>query len=153
VYKALYPSNRWRDYHDFNTVSLNRNEECWVAPDGKTIIPICYDLARSCALVSAFPGKPLYAVDEYDKRTVKMQVDAQGYLSDLSYFAEKGEFNSIPDQQGNVWIADGDIYSFDAAGKQREWIRVPERPSSLVITNGNTLYFTGRTGLYSTTIK
>ncbi|SEN73748.1 Pectate lyase superfamily protein [Chitinophaga rupis] len=153
VYKALYPSNRWRDYHDFNTVSLNRNEECWVAPDGKTIIPVCYDLARSCALVNAFPGKPLYAVDEYDKRTVKMQVDAQGYLSDLKYFAEKGEFNSIPDQQGNVWIADGDIYSFDAAGKQREWIRVPERPSSLVITNGNTLYFTGRTGLYRTMIK
>jgi len=153
VYKALYPSNRWRDYHDFNTISLNRNEECWVAPDGKTIIPICYDLARSCALVAAFPDKPLYAVDEYDKRTVKMQVDAQGYLSDLKYFAEKGEFNAIPDQQGNVWIADGDIYSFDAAGKQQEWIRVPERPSSLAITNGNTLYFTGRTALYRTTIK
>ncbi|MCO7113613.1 hypothetical protein NIB75_17460 [Bacteroides uniformis] len=22
VYKALYPSNRWRDFHDFNAVSV-----------------------------------------------------------------------------------------------------------------------------------
>ncbi|MRG46405.1 gluconolaconase [Chitinophaga sp. SYP-B3965] len=152
IHKALYPSNRWRDYHDFNRVTLNRNEECWVAPDGKTIIPVCYDLARSCALVEAFPGKPLFAVDEYDKRTVKYQVDTQGYLSDLRYFAEKGEFSSVPDAQGNVWVADGDIYSFDAAGKQQQSLRVPERPSSLAIV-GKTLYFTGRTALYRTTIK
>ncbi len=153
VYKALYPSNRWRDYHDFNTVSIARNDTCWVAPDGRTIIPVCYDLARACALVQAFPGKPLYAVDEYDKRTVQCQVDAQGYLSGLKYFAEKGEFNSIPDPQGNLWVADGNIYSFDASGKQRSRLEVPERPSSMVITNGNTLYFTGRTALYRTTIK
>lgn len=153
VYKALYPSNRWRDYHDFNTITINRNTECWVAPDGRTIIPVCYDLARACALVQAFPGKPLYAADEYDKRTVKCEVDAQGYLSNLSYFAEKGEFSAIPDEQGNVWIADGQLYRFDAAGKQRKWLPVPERPSTLAITGGNTLYFTGRTALYRTVIK
>jgi sugar lactone lactonase YvrE len=155
IYKALYPSNRWRDYHDFNQVSLNRDEECWVAPDGKSIIPVCYDLARACSLVEAFPGKPLYAVDEYDKRTVKFQVDAHGYLSDLNYFAEKGEFSSIPDQQGNVWVADGDIYSFDSNGRQRMLIHVPERPSSLAITttDDRTLYFTTRSALYRTTIK
>lgn len=152
IHKALYPSNRWRDYHDFNRITVARNEECWVAPDGKTIIPVCYDLARGCALVEAFPGKPLFAVDEYDKRTVKCSVDAQGYLSDLRYYAEKGEFSSVPDAQGNVWVADGDIYSFDAAGKQQQSLRVPERPSSLAIV-GKTLYFTGRTALYRTTIK
>ena len=150
IYKALYPSNRWRDFHDFNEVTLNRNEKCWIAPDGKTIIPICYDLARACALVEAFPGKTLFEVDEYDKRTVKCKVDSQGYLSDLNYFAEKGEFSAVPDPQGNVWIADGDIYVFDANGKQIKWVRVPERPSTLAITrtDDNTVYFTGRKALY-----
>ena len=57
IFKALYPSNRWRDSHDFNTISVNRNTECFIAPDGRTIIPVCYDLARSCALVEAFPGQ------------------------------------------------------------------------------------------------
>jgi sugar lactone lactonase YvrE len=82
-------------------------------------------------------------------------VDAQGYLSNLKHFVEKGEFNSIPDTQGNVWIADGEIYRFDSTGKQIQLIKVPERPSSLAITDldGKTLYFTGRTSLYRTTIR
>ena len=155
IYKALYPSNRWRDYHDFDKVSLSRNMECWVATDRKTIIPVCYDLARACALVEAFPGKSLIAVDEYDKRTVKYDVDTQGYLSNLKYFVEKGEFSSLADKQGNVWVADGEIYGFDPAGKQMKFIKVPERPSSMVFTelNGKTLYITGRTALYRTGIR
>jgi len=147
LWKALYPSHRWRDGHDFNQISVKRNDSCWIAPDGKTIIPICYDLARACALVEAFPGKTLYAVDEYDKRTVKMQVDARGYLSNLNYFVEKGEFNSIPDTQGNVWIADGDIYKYDPNGVEKQTISTPERPSTLTIAN-KFLYFTGRKALY-----
>jgi type 1 glutamine amidotransferase len=147
IYKALYPSNRWRDFHDFNQVSVLRPDSCWLAPDGKTIIPICYDLARSCALVEAFPGRPLYAVDEYDKRTVRYKVDTKGYLSDLKYFAEKGEFSAASDQDCNVWIADGDIYKFDSSGIQQRLIHTPERPSTLTISKG-ALFFTGRTAFY-----
>ncbi|HLN74108.1 MAG TPA: glycosyl hydrolase family 28-related protein [Prolixibacteraceae bacterium] len=155
VYKALYPSNRWRDWHDFNTVSVNRNEECWLAPDGKTIIPVCYDLARSCALVEAFPGKPLLAVDEYDKRTVKLDVDAKGYLSNLKYYAEKGEFSAVIDASGKLYVADGEIYIFDKDGKSEGILHTPERPSTLTFggKDGKTLFITGRTALYSTTIK
>jgi sugar lactone lactonase YvrE len=150
VEKALYPSNRWRDYHDFNKISVARNEECFIAPDGVTIIPDSYDLTRSSALVEAFPGKPLYAIDEYDKRTVRMEVDARGYLSGLTYFAQKGEFSAIPDSIGNVYVADGDIYVYDKNGKQTGFIQVPERPSTLVFggKDKNMLFVTGRQGLY-----
>jgi hypothetical protein len=150
VYKALYPSNRWRDYHDFNTISVNRDSLCFLATDGKTIIPVCYDLARSCALVEAFPGKPLYASDEYDKRTVKFSVDTKGYISDLHYFAEKGEFSSVPDSLGNVYVADGQVYIFDKVGKQTGMIAVPERPSTITFggKDGKTLFITGRNTLY-----
>ncbi len=150
IYKALYPSNRWRDYHDFNTISVARDSLCFLAPDGKTIIPVCYDLARSCALAEAFPGKPLYTVDEYDKRTVKFNVDAKGYFSDLKYFAEKGEFSSVPDDLGNVYIADGQVYIFDKEGKQTGMITVPERPSTITFggKEGKTLFITGRNALY-----
>ncbi|HNW56673.1 MAG TPA: glycosyl hydrolase family 28-related protein [Bacteroidales bacterium] len=155
IYKALYPSNRWRDYHDFNKVSLNRNEECFIAPDGVSIIPVCYDLARSCALVQAFPGKPLYATDEYDKRTVKLDVDAHGYLSNLDYFVEKGEFSSIPDNSGNVYVADGNVFIFDKNGKPTGMIQTPERPSTLAFggKDNKTLFITGRSGLYSVDIS
>jgi hypothetical protein len=151
VYKALYPSNRWRDSHDFNTISVKANEECFVAPDGVTIISVCYDLARSSALIEAYPGKPLYASDEYDKRTVRLDVDAKGYLSNLTYFAEKGEFSSVPDQSGQVYVADGDVNVFDSKGNQTELIRIPERPSTLVFggKDHRTIFITGRSAFYS----
>lgn len=53
VYKALYPSNRWRDFHDFNAVSVYVPEMCFLAPDGKTIIPHYFDLSRSSSLLEA----------------------------------------------------------------------------------------------------
>ena len=154
VYKALYPSNRWRDYHDFNTISVIRDSLCFIAPDSKTIIPVCYDLARSCALAEAFPGKPLYASDEYDKRTVRFSVDTRGYISDLHYFAEKGEFSAIPDALGNVYVADGQVYIFNKEGKQTGMITVPERPSTITFGGKDlkTLFITGKHELYRTEI-
>ena len=150
IYKALYPSNRWRDYHDFNKVSVNRNEECFVAPDGVTIIPVCYDLARSCSLAEAYPGRHVFICDEYDKRTVRLDVDSTGYLLNLTGFAEKGEFSSVADKSGNVYIADGDVYVYDRNGNQTGMIRIPERPSGLAFggKDKNTLFVTGRSTLY-----
>jgi len=151
VFKAFYPSNRWRDGHDFNSVSVNRNEACYVAPDGVTIIPVCYDLARATSLIEAFPGKPVYATDEYNKRTVRLDVDAHGYLSNLTYFAEKGEFNAITDSKGNVYVADGEVYIYDAKGQQSGMIHIPERPSSIAFGGKDhaTLFVSGRSGFYS----
>jgi DNA-binding beta-propeller fold protein YncE len=154
VYQALYPAHRWRDYHDFNTVSVNKPTECFVAPDGITIIPVVYDLARSSALVAAYPGKLVYTTDEYDKRTVQLSVSKEGYLSDLKYFAERGEFDSAVDSKGNVYIADGQVYEYDSNGKQIGVIKVPERPTSIVFSkDGKTLYITGHNGLYAVPVN
>ena len=129
---------------------LTSPEECFVAPDGVTIIPKVYDLARATCLSEAFPGKPAYVTDEYDKRTVKLDVDAQGYVSNLKYFAEKGEFGTAEDSNGNVYIADGQIYVYDAPGKLLKEIKTPERPTSIVISSDDkTLYITGAHSLYS----
>lgn len=155
VYKALYPAHRWRDYHDFNTVTVNKLTECFVAPDGVTIIPVVYDLARSTALAAAYPGKPLYISDEYDKRTVSTTVSKDGYLSDLKYFAERGEFASATDDKGNVFIADGQIYVYDSTGKQINMIKVPERPTGLAFggADNNTLYITSHNSLFSVKVR
>ena len=155
IQKTLNPSNRRRDSGDFNKVSTNKFAECWVAPDGVTIIPVVYDLARSNALIEGVPGKVLYGADEYLKRTVRLNVGPQGYLSDPKIFAEKGEFSSTVDDQGNVYIADGQIYIFDKDGKALGEIEVPERPATIVLggENNNTLFITGRTAFYSVKVK
>jgi hypothetical protein len=150
VYKALYPGHRWRDSHDFNTITVAKAEQCFVGPDGVTIIPKVYDLARATCLAEAFPNKPAYVTDEYDKRTVKLDADAQGYVSNLRYFAEKGEFGTAEDGRGNVYIADGEIYVYDAQGKFLKEIKTPERPTSVVISNdGKILYITSANSFWS----
>ena len=155
VAKALYPSNRWRDFHDFNTNVIFKPEHCFLAPDGKTIIPNQYDLARGSSLLEAVPGRPFYASDDYDKRMVRMDVAPDGTLSNLSYFVEWGEFGSAVDSDGNIYVADGQIYVFDPNGKQKNIIFVPERPSSICFggKDRNTLFITARSGFYSVRVK
>jgi sugar lactone lactonase YvrE len=129
---------------------VNRPEECFVAPDGVTIIAKVYDLARASCLSEAFPGRPVYVSDEYDKRTVRLEVDVQGYVSNLRNFVEKGEFGIAKDAGGNVYIADGQVYVYDASGKFLKEIKIPERPTSVMISNDNKiLYITGANSLYS----
>lgn len=155
VYKALYPSNRWRDFHDFNEVSVYVPELCFLAPDGKTIIPHYFDLSRSSSLLEAYPGKPFYTSDEYDRRMVKIDVANDGTLSNLKYFVEQGEFGSAVDKEGNLYVADGEIYIFDEEGKKKGMIHVPERPSTLRFggKDGNTLFITGRSKFFGVRIK
>jgi len=150
VAKALYASNRWRDNHDFDQVSLFVPEYCFVAPDGATIIPEQYDLARSSSAIEAIPGKPFYNSDEYERRIVRMDVDNEGKLSNLVHFIERGEFGTTVDKKGNIYVTDGHVYVFDKDGKQTRKIEVPERPSSLTIggKDGNTLFITARSSLY-----
>lgn len=150
VAKAIYPSNRWRDSHDFNNISVWVPKDCFIAPDGVTIIPEYYDLARCSSVLEAIPGEPFYATDEYDRRVVKMDVDKEGKLSNLTHFIEQGEFGSAVDKKGNVYITDGHVSVFDVNGKKIGNIAVPERPSSLIIggKNGDELFITARSSLY-----
>jgi hypothetical protein len=155
IEKTLNPSNRRRDSGDFNKVSTNQFNECWLAPDGVTIIPVVYDLARSNALIEGFPGKFVYGADEYLKRTVRFNVGQHGHLTDPQIFAEKGEFSSAVDRDGNVYIADGQIYVYDPSGKEINVIETPERPSTIVFggENNDTLFITGRNGLYCVRVE
>jgi len=154
VYKALYPGHRWRDHHDFNSITVAKAEQCFVAPDGVTIIPRVYDLARATCLSEAFPNKPAYVTDEYDKRTVRLDTDAGGYVSNLKYFVEKGEFGTTEDSKGNVYIADGEIYVYDAQGKFIKEIKTPERPTSIVISSDDKmLYITSAGSLVSKNLQ
>lgn len=155
IHKVLYPANRWRDFHDFNKVVLNKPTEAFVALDGVTFIPVVYDLARSNSLIEAVPGNTIYATDEYDKRTIRLRVNEDSFLSDPEYFVERGEYNCATDNSGNIYIADGQVYVYNAAGKQTGIIEVPERPVTICFgaSDKKTLYITTRSSLYSARLE
>ncbi|WP_379128477.1 glycosyl hydrolase family 28-related protein [Paenibacillus sp. sgz500958] len=150
VHKALYPGNRWRDSNDFLTTTVQHPKECFVAPDGVTIIPVTYDLMRSSSLQEARPGEVFYALDEYYKRTVAYQVSPEGFLSDPRIFAEKGEHGIARDCNSTIYIADGDIYGYRPDGTLVEELLMPERPAGVIIAGEDQeyLYITARSSFY-----
>lgn len=155
VYQCLYPANRWRDNSDYLSITIKKPEQYYRAPDGVTYIPVIYDLIRASALLAAYPGKPFYAADEYNKRTVRFSVDKNGALSNPEIFIEKGEYNTAVDPQGNIYVPDGEIYVYNNKGKLVEEIKVPERPATIAFggKDGKTLYITARSSLYSIDIR
>ena len=147
--KILYPANRWRDSNDYLDIAVKKPSECFLAPDGVTVVPVCYDLMRANSLLEARPGQPFYGVDEYYKRTVRFNVGTDGTLSDATVFAERGEFSVAVDVAGNVYVPDGEIAVFNETGQLIREIAVPERPAGIVFGENNKLFITARSSLYA----
>ncbi len=83
-----------------------------------------------------------------------MDVDAGGYVNNLKYFVDKGEFGTTEDGRGNVYIADGEIYVYDAQGKFIKEIKTPERPTSIVISaDDKILYITSAGSLFGKNLQ
>jgi sugar lactone lactonase YvrE len=154
VQKVIYPSSRWRRY-DFDQDIVLMPGNSFVAPDKVTFIPEAYDLSRCAALSVAYPGQPFYMSDEYKKRIVKLNVAANGKLSDMQVFVQRGEFSSTVDKDGNVYVADGDIFVFDNNGKEKNVIKIEERPVSILLggKDDNTLFITTNYSLFNVRVK
>jgi len=137
----------------------------YVSPDGTTFLSAgqdfvsgavswgvkSADLLRSFSLSPAIPGKPFYLTDEADVRTWSATVGPDGSLSNLKVFAEQGGEGVTVDEQGNVYIAAGQIYVYNPSGQLIDTIEVPERPLQVVFggKDRRTLFIPARTSLYS----
>ena len=153
VRKVYYPSSRW--HYTFDTAAEYYPDSAFVAPDGVTIIPETYDIGRCAALFPAVPGGKLFASDEIQKRTLEMDVDSKGKLSNQKLFCPRGETTNAIDKEGNIYIAEGQIFVFDKSGKELRRINLEERPLSMAFggTDGNTLFITTETSLYGVRVR
>ena len=156
------------DWH-LNRDSLSHPVASFVSPDGTTIIPVGEDFLkratswgvrsspqiRSFGLGLAVPGKPFYVTDESELRTWVADVNPDGSLKNFRLFAEQGGESVAVDSRGNVYIAAGQIYVYDPAGKLIDTIEVPERPIQLMFGGADrkTLFIAARTSLYSVRMK
>ena len=143
VGKSLYlPVSDWH----LNRDSLSHPAAHFISPDGTTVLPVGADFLngatswgvksspqiRSFGLGRAVPGKPFYVTDESELRTWAADVNPDGSLKNFRLFAEQGGEGVTVDSRGNVYIAAGQIYVYDPAGKLIDTIEVPERPVQLV---------------------
>ena len=155
VARVIHPSSRWRG--DFEKVAESMPEYSFIAPDGVTLIPETYDLGRSCALIAVTPGQAqkAYVTNENVKITLAYKVDADGSLSQPQQLCPYGQYSNVTDRDGNIYVADGEIFVYAPDGKELKRIRLEERPISLAIggKQGELLFATTTRSIYALRIK
>jgi hypothetical protein len=101
--------------------------------------------------ICAVPGDRVYVSNESEDATYSGRVNPDGTLTDLQRFADRGGESIAVDGNGNVYIANGQIFVYDAAGKQINRIDVSERPIDMVFggQGHRTLFILAHHALYS----
>lgn len=105
--------------------------------------------------LTASPGQYVYVSSESEDVTYRAKVDADGTLSDLEAFAQRGGESVAVDKHGNVYVANGQIFVYSPAGKLVAEIDVPERPLQLVFggVDGHTLFILAHHALFAARVR
>jgi sugar lactone lactonase YvrE len=82
--------------------------------------------------LTAAPGQRVYVSSESEDITYNAKVNPDGTLSDLKAFAQRGGESVAVDSNGNVYVANGQIFVYSPTGKLIAQIDVPERPLQLI---------------------
>jgi len=155
VKRIIYPTHRWRG--DFEKVVMSMPDNFFLAPDGVTIIPETYDLGRSVQLTAVTLGQsqPVFVTHEDPKITYKFDVATDGKLKNMQKQLARGEYSSLVDGNGNLYLAEGQIFVFDKSGKEIKRINLDERPISMAIggKDKNMLFVTTSSSFYKLKIK
>ena len=142
----------------------------YVSPDGSVFLPAgrvfqqgppdstgwrFSDNLDTYGFITALPGERVYVSSASEDRTYSARVAANGTLTDLQPFAERGGESVAVDRQGNVYVANGQILVYNPAGKLIGQIDVPERPIDIVFggSDRHTLFILAHRALFAVRVK
>ncbi len=139
----------------------------YVSPDGSLFLPAgrvfqqgpadstagwrFSDNLDTYGFLTAAPGERVYVSSESEDVTYSAVVRPDGTLTDLRPFTNRGGESVAVDRRGNVYVANGQIFVYDAAGHQTSRIDVPERPLQLIFggEQGRTLFILAHHALFA----
>jgi plasmid stabilization system protein ParE len=135
----------------------NEHRGYFYAPGSRTAIMAggtWRPLLQSSQLAAFVPGTSHYLTSEDDGRTWRVTLEADGRLAS-TVFTERGGTSVVTDADGNVYVAEGQVWIYDRDGKPLGVLEIPERPGSLAFggVDRRTLYIAARTSLYSIRTK
>jgi sugar lactone lactonase YvrE len=150
-------------------VSTPKTRE-YVSPDGSVYLPAgrvfqqgppdwsgwrFSDDLDAEGFLAALPGEHVFISSASEDRTYRGLVAGDGTLTDLKPFAERGGESVAVDGKGNVYVANGQIFVYDSAGKEIGEIDVPERPIDLAFGGADhrTLFILAHHALFAATIR
>ena len=82
-------------------------------------------------------------------------MNEEGRLVNPETVCPYGQYSNVVDSEGNLYVADGEIFVYGKDGKEKKRIRVEERPISLAIggKQKSILFVTTTRSLYGIRIK
>ena len=142
----------------------------YVSPDGSLFLPAARVFSQGLpdatgwrfsddldayGLVSAAPGSRVFLSNESEARIYSGLVNANGAVTDLKVFTDRGGESVAQDAHGNVFVANGQILVYDPSGKQIGRISVPERPLQILFGGADhrTLFILCHHALYAVKTK
>ena len=152
--------------HDVSTPKTKQ----YVSPDGSVFLPAgrvfrqgppdwtgwrFSDNLDTYGFISAAPGTRVYVSSESEDRTYGAVVGADGALTDLRLFAERGGESVAVDRNGNVYVANGQIFVYNPAGRQIGRIDTPERPIDILFGGADhrTLFMLSHHALFAAKLR
>lgn len=138
----------------------------YVSPDGSLVLPAFRvwqqgptdhvgwrfsDTLDALGLTGARVGQRVFVTNESEDRTLTATVVPGGALTDIRPFAARGGESVVADASGRVFVANGQVFVFDAAGRPMGHVDVPERPLQLLVggEGGRTLFILTHHSLYA----
>ena len=154
----------------FREVVTTAKGKHYTSPDGSAFLPAARvvqqgppdargwrfsDNLDTHGFLSAAAGDLVYVSNESEDLTYSARVTPQGTLTDLKVFTDRGGESVAVDANGNVFVANGQIFVYDPQGKEAARIEVPERPLQLIFggPKRQTLYVLTHHALYSVEVR
>ncbi|HCY39762.1 MAG TPA: gluconolactonase [Prolixibacteraceae bacterium] len=140
-----------RDYWETGRKELqDKRGVYYLTPEGK-VIRVIDDYKQPNGLIGTPDGKTLYVSDINDRKIWKYDIQADGTLSNKTFFAPEGSDGMSIDNKGNVYLTNKAVSVFDKTGKKIAAIEVPETPSNVCFggKKRNILFITARTSVYT----
>jgi hypothetical protein len=142
--------------------------KAYVSPDGSLVLPAFRvfeqgppdhvgwrwsDTLQTHGLIGAGLGERVFVSNESEGKTYSGLVGPGGTLTDLRVFANRGGESVAVDAQGQVFVANGQIFKYAADGQPAGRIDLPERPLQLIFggPDRRTLFVLTHHTLYAVT--
>jgi hypothetical protein len=95
-------------------------------------------------------GDEHLAASEEDDTVYRVRLDSLEHVT-ATEFAPRGGSSVVTDEAGNVYVAEGQLYIYNASGREIGVVEIPERPGSLAFGGADkkTLFIGARGSLFS----
>lgn len=122
----------------------------FLAENGK-ITRVINDFKTPNGLIGTPDGKTLYVADIQANETWKYDIQADGSLTNKTFFAPKGSDGMTIDNEGNVYLTSGKVWVYNSKGELIQEIEFPESPANVCFggKNRDILFVTARKGVYT----